>query len=64
MSETWTGEHVLFYRDLLAVLHKLMSNTLFKDNMKFKAEKHYTADGTQKYSEIHWSDFWWQTQVK
>jgi len=46
MSETWTGEHVLFYRDPLAVLHKLMSNALFKDNMKFKAEKHYMADGT------------------
>ena len=30
--------------------------------MVFKAEKHFSS-GTRKYSEIHWSDFWWETQV-
>lgn len=30
--------------------------------MVFKAEKHFSS-GTRKFSEIHWSDFWWETQV-
>jgi len=39
-----------------------MANPLFKDSMVFKAEKHFHS-GTREYSEIHWSDFWWEIQV-
>jgi hypothetical protein len=40
-----------------------MSNPSFKSDIVFKAEKHFDLCGSRKYSEIHWSDFWWETQV-
>jgi len=41
-----------------------MSNTSFRDCMVFRGEKHFDSTGYRKYSEIHWSDFWWEMQVK
>ena len=36
---------------------------MFKDEMVYAAERHTNAQGMRVYSEMHWSDWWWNTQV-
>jgi len=36
---------------------------MFKDEIIYAAEKHMNAQGERLYSEMHWSDWWWNTQV-
>jgi hypothetical protein len=44
------------------VIGKLFCNPLFGDKMAFVPEKHTDPQGNRRYSEIHWSDFWWNLQ--
>lgn len=53
----------LFYRDLVALAQKIMINPKFENNMSFTAERHFTEENVRQYGEIHWSTFWWETQV-
>jgi len=62
-SESWTGSVTLFYCDMLAVIQSLMGNLRFDGCMSFTAEQHFTNEGVRRYGEIHWSTFWWETQV-
>lgn len=62
-SETWTGPKELFYRNPITLLQKLMSNSLFEDEIVLEACKHFNSEGIREYGEIHWSDFWLETQV-
>ena len=63
-SETWTGPQKMIFQNPLAVLQHLMSNPLFKNEMVFKAEKHFSSHRVREYAEIHWSNFWWEIQVE
>ena len=61
-AETWTGDYVLWYRNPLEAIQSLFSNPMFKNEMVYIPEKHFNRD-RRLYSEIHWSDWWWHTQV-
>jgi hypothetical protein len=61
--ESWTGPATLYYCDMLAIIQSLMCNPMFEGHMSFTAEQHFTKEGVRRYGEIHWSTFWWETQV-
>jgi hypothetical protein len=46
------------------VIQNLFGNLLFRDEMVYTAEKHLTKAGEAVYSEMHWSNWWWETQVR
>jgi hypothetical protein len=56
-------EHKFWYRDPVEIVRTLFGNPLFKNEMVFTAEKHTDAQGGRIYSEIHWSNWWWDLQV-
>ena len=62
-NESWTGPVTLFYCDMLALIQRLMGDLMYKDNMSYTSEQHFTRKGTHRYEEIYWSTFWWETQV-
>jgi len=55
--------HEFWYRDPIEVTRALFGNPLFKNEMVFVAERHIDSQGSRMYSEMHWSDWWWDTQV-
>ena len=61
--ETWAGDYILWYRNPLEAIQSLFSNPLFKDEMIYTLEKHFSYGGKRVYLEIHWSDWWWRTQI-
>ena len=62
-NESWTGPVTLFYHDMLALIQSLMGNLIFKDHMSFAMEQYFIKERACQYGEIHWSIFWWETQV-
>lgn len=62
--ESWTQDvHKFWYRDPVEVARILFGNPLFKNEMVFTAENHMNVQEGRMYSEIHWSDWWWELQV-
>ena len=62
-NESWTGDHILWYRDPVELVRNLFANPMFNNEIVYVPEKHFDQNGTRLYSEIHWSDWWWRTQV-
>ena len=62
-GESWNGQHIIWYRDPIEVIQNLFGNPLYKDDMVYAAEKHTDVHGHRLYSEMHWSNWWWDVQV-
>src|SRR3954451_25002168 len=62
-NESWAGDHILWYRNPLDLIRNLFANPLFKQEIVYAPEKHFSNDGKRLYSEINWSDWWWRIQV-
>jgi hypothetical protein len=63
-SESGASElHRFWYRDPVEIARTLFGNPLFKSEMIYTPEKHTDMRGSRIYSEIHWSDWWWDLQV-
>ena len=56
-NESWTGPVTLFYCDMLALIQSLMGDPIFKDNMSYTPEQHFTRESARQYGEIHLSTF-------
>ena len=55
----------VYHRDVIQVLRFLMSHGLFKDNLMYTLERHYTsAENTRVYSKMHTGDWWWSMQER
>ncbi|RUS26852.1 hypothetical protein BC938DRAFT_484035 [Jimgerdemannia flammicorona] len=61
-NEAWTGDYTLWYRNPIDAIRKLFSNPLFNSHMSFAPEKHYGINQCHRYSEIYWSNLWWELQ--
>ena len=61
--ESWTGPAALYSHNMLAIIQSLMCNLMFEGHMSFTAEQHFTNEGVHCSGEIHWSTFWWETQI-
>ena len=62
-NESWTRDHILWYHDPVELVKNLFGNPVFNNEMVYVPEKHFDQNRTRLYSEIHWSDWWWRTQV-
>ena len=47
----------------MELIQNLFGNPMFRDEIVYAAEKHVNTQGMRLYSEMHWSEWWWNTQV-
>ena len=62
-QESWNGKYTVWYRNPIELIQNLFGNLMYKDDMVYTAGKHINPQGMCLYSEMHWSDWWWNTQV-
>ena len=55
----------LYLRDPVECIKQLLSNPVFKDQMRYTPEKVYMDEGRKErvYDECWTGDWWWETQV-
>ncbi|RUS31149.1 hypothetical protein BC938DRAFT_478384 [Jimgerdemannia flammicorona] len=61
--KTWQGDYDVWYHDPIKVIATLFGNPMFHKNMAYTAEQHMDIYNVWEYSEIHWSDWWHETQI-
>lgn len=54
---------MIYYRNILNVLRFLLGHGLFKKNLHYAPEQHFTLDGTLRiYNKMHTGKWWWSQQ--
>jgi len=54
----------VYCRNVLEVVKYLFGNPMFAEEMHYRAEKVFDANGKRLYNEIWTSDWWWEVQSK
>ena len=62
MSYRWSGGVKFYARDSLAVLQEILENPALADKCVWEPERVTNGDGERVYTDMHDSEFWWNTQ--